>query len=559
MRSAASGYLRLAVRIGLGLVTFRLLYQSLSPEEFGFWTLLWAGFGYGILLDFGFGYAAQKRVAELSVHQDWAHLSEVLSTILCVYLLSAAAAALLGLVFAGPLVDLFNVSPANRETFRIVLQIFVIGIGLAFPLGLFPEILLGQQRMSTAYNIATLSIAANFIAVVLSVWLHLSFITLVILGLLCVLIPWAIAAWVALRHMPRVRLSPALFSRRVMIETTRFSVYAYLSALGNLVRNKADPPILSSLLGIAAVSPYQAGAKIGDMFGMLTRQVADVLSPTAAHLHARGDSEGLRQMLIDGLRFSVLAATPLYLVIAASMDGLLQLITGDAAPSPTMYWTGQLLLLWNYSLTLTHWVFKRMFFMAGQERRMMWQGVAEALANVILSIALTWGLRSILGVALGSVIPTIAFGWGILWGWAAKEAGVSRWQLLRIIVLPAWKGCLPLITTAAVLRLQPWWLSQASTPVVLAEAGTLAIVGLLGIWKLSLSPAERKDLAARLASRHFIPGLTDPDPATPDSDGAGRAHQDSTNTIPTPVQIAESATLKAGKPSVSPSRRTRWK
>jgi O-antigen/teichoic acid export membrane protein len=70
-KSTLSGYVRIVVRMGLGLVSFRLLFQGLDQEEFGFWSLLWAIFGYGILLDFGFGYAAQKRVAELSVKKDW--------------------------------------------------------------------------------------------------------------------------------------------------------------------------------------------------------------------------------------------------------------------------------------------------------------------------------------------------------------------------------------------------------------------------------------------------------------------------------------------------------
>ena len=75
-KSTLSGYVRIVVRMGLGLVSFRLLFQGLDQEEFGFWSLLWAIFGYGIRLDVGFGYAAQKRVAELSVKKDWAESNE---------------------------------------------------------------------------------------------------------------------------------------------------------------------------------------------------------------------------------------------------------------------------------------------------------------------------------------------------------------------------------------------------------------------------------------------------------------------------------------------------
>ena len=501
VKSTISGYVRIVARMVLGLVTFRLLYQGLNAEQFGFWSLLWAIFGYGILLDFGFGYAAQKRVAELSVKKDWDQLSRVLSSIVGFYCLAAAVAVALGIICSGPLVDLFKVSPANREDFRVVMMVFLAGIGLAFPLGVFPEILQGQQRLVLANNLSLATTVANFVCVVLVFRLKLGFLTLVVLALSCVVAPYLLAAWLALRHMPGVRLSPRLFSKRALFQTGKFSVFAYLNMLGNVLRNKADQPVISSILGVAAVTPYQAGGKIGDMFGQLTKQIADVLSPTAAHLHAKGDTAGLRQMLIGGMRFSILGATPLYVLCAVYMDGLIRLLTGVKQPAVEMIWVGQLLLFWYYSLVLTHWVFKRMFLMAGQERRMMWQGVAEAFCNLALSIGLTLALRSMVGVALGSVIPTVLFGWGLLWGWAAKEAQLTRWALFRRVVLPAWIGCLPMIALAALLRLQPFWHSASNTFLLLGEGAVVGLAGLAGLWQLGLTPEDRESFTSKFAGK----------------------------------------------------------
>jgi O-antigen/teichoic acid export membrane protein len=498
VRSTISGYVRIVARMLLGLVTFRLLYQGLSAEQFGFWSLLWAIFGYGILLDFGFGYAAQKRVAELSAKQDWDQLSRVLSSIIGFYVLAAVVAVALGIACSDPLVDLFKVSPANHAAFRLVLIIFLSGIGLAFPLGVFPEILQGQQRLVLANNLSLVTTGANFLCVVLVFKFQLGFVTLVVLALACVVVPYLMAAWLALRHMPGVRLSPALFSKQALLHTGKFSIFAYFNMLGNVLRNKADQPVISSILGVAAVTPYQAGSKIGDMFGQLTKQIADVLSPTAAHLHAKGDAVALRQMLIGGMRFSILGATPLYVLCFAYMDGLIRLLTGVKHPTAEMLWVGQLLLFWYYSLVLTHWVFKRMFLMAGQERRMMKQGVAEALSNLALSIGLTVAMRSMVGVALGSVIPTVFFGWFVLWGWAAKEAQLSRWQLFCRVVLPAWAGCLPMVALAAALRLQPWWASGSNTFLVLGEGACVGAVGFAGLWRFGLTAADRERISRKL-------------------------------------------------------------
>ena len=499
--SALSGYARLVVRMGLGLVTFRLLYQGLTSEQFGFWSLLWAIFGSGILLDFGFGYAAQKRVAELTVRKDWDQLSRVLSTIFFFYFFSALVAVGAGLLLSGPLITLFKVGAEHREEFRRVLSIFLVGIGLAFPLGIFPEVLQGQQRITTANNLHMLSTTANFIVVACAVGFKLSFTQLVLLSVLCVVIPYAWAARLAFARMPGVRIRPSLFSKATMFDTGRFSLFAYANTLSNVLRNKADQPVISSTLGVAAIAPFQAGSKVGEMFGQLTRQIADVLSPTAAHLHAKGDKAALAEMLLNGMRYSVLAATPLYILSAAYMEGVIRLLTGVRTPTPEMLWSGQLLLFWYYSLVMTHWVFKRMFMMAGQERRMMIQGVTEAAINLTLSIGLTIALKSIVGVALGSVIPTAVIGWGWLWGWAAHEAQTTRWSLFRTVVLRTWLGCIPMLILVAALRFQPWWPSADNTLLLIAEGGLAGVTGLAGLWRFSLDTEERERFAGQLARK----------------------------------------------------------
>jgi fumarate reductase subunit D len=55
------------------------------------------------------------------------------------------------------LIQLFDVSPVNHDEFRIAMIVFFAAIGLAFPLGIFPEILRGQQRISLANNIITIA------------------------------------------------------------------------------------------------------------------------------------------------------------------------------------------------------------------------------------------------------------------------------------------------------------------------------------------------------------------------------------------------------------------
>ena len=68
-RNTATNYLGVVTRIGSGLVLFRLLFQHMDHEQFGYYSLLWSLFGYAILLDFGLGVAVQKAVARKIRHR----------------------------------------------------------------------------------------------------------------------------------------------------------------------------------------------------------------------------------------------------------------------------------------------------------------------------------------------------------------------------------------------------------------------------------------------------------------------------------------------------------
>ncbi len=502
--NSVSNYTRTVVGMVVGLLSFRMLYQALGKEEFGFWALLWSVFGYGILLDFGFGFAAQKRVAELSARKEWHELSRVLSTILFFYTGMAAVIAVVVLLFSGQIIGWFGVSPAKTEEFRKVLVLFFVGIGLAFPMGIFPEILRGQQRLRLANNLVSITLLLRLAFTAWAIKAGWSFTTIVFITLFFALAPDFMSGLVALRGMPEVRLSPKLFSVGLMRETLSFSLFAYLATATNIVLGKTDQIVLGAVLTVGAVAVYQAGAKIAEVFNQFTRQVQDTLSPAAAHLHATGDRAALADLLLNSMRWSVLIATPLYLLCAFYLGELLRLLTGDRVVAPETYWVGQVLLAWFYTTILTHSVSKRIFMMCGHERRLMWLGLAEAGANLGLSIALVLTFRSVVAVAVGSFIPTLYFGWFKLWPWMAREAGLSGGTLFRRTALPAWIASGPMVVVLVLLKFVVLAPGGSPLAAMFIEGAVAGLVAIFGIWRGALHPEERKNLLTRFGRIPFI-------------------------------------------------------
>lgn len=503
-----TGYAVIATRMLVGLVTFRVLYQGLSAEEFGFWSLLWAIIGFGIVVDFGFGYSVRKRVAEHSAKQEWQELSEVLSTVLGAYALSACLIFAVGALFSWPLMEVFQVSPQNQAEYRLVFLTFLGGSAILFPLGIFPEVLNGQQRLVLLNLLGIGGTLLNLTVVASVVWLDLGLTILVVGALGIAMLGSIVAAVLGMQRMPQVRIGPRYFSMKALRETSKFSVFAYLNTLSVVADQKAAQPAVSSVFGVATLPPFQAGAKLGELVGLMMQQIGKVLSPTAAHLHATGDVDSLRKMLLKGIRFNSLLGALMCIPTCAYIEGILRITTGEETPSMAMVATGLFYIAALYSKSITHTVYIEIYMMAGRERHLMLQGVCETLVSLAAGVGAMLYLRgqvpdtlAAVGMGFGTLFASTLVGWLLMWTWVGHAAGTSRTRVFLTAVLPTWVGALPMVLAIAALRYQPFWQSGGTTVSTLAEGTVVGLIGIAGMWKWTLTPQEREWFSHLLSKR----------------------------------------------------------
>lgn len=507
--NTSTNYIRMVLRLVLGLLMFRMLFPvedaagnhigGLSKEEFGFWALLWSVFGYGILMDFGLGLAAQKKVAELTVHKKWDELSQALSTIIYFYAISGIIIVIFTLLSSHWLISIPRIDdPTYREPFRKVLVYFLCFIGLSFPTGISIEILYGQHRIALANNLASIASVANFVVVMIGLKHGWGLMEIMLSAMMSALIPSVIGGWMGLRSLPNVKILPSLFSRKMLRETMGFSIFAYIGLVTQLIMQQTDRLILSVMLSVAAVAIYQAGAKVADIFWAFTSQMPETVSPAAAHFQATGDRGALQRLLADSTRFNVMLATPLYIMCACFMEGLLHLLTKGQAFQGETFWVGQLLLLWCYTIIITHSISKKIFMMCGHEKRLTQLSVAEAIFNLVLSVTLVLVFKNVIAVAVGSLIPSLIIGWGYLWPWAAKDAGVKGGQLAAHVLFRNWRACLPLLAFAMACRAVPFLDFRDNIVLFFVEGAVAGAIAVGGVWKWALKPEERDKISSKL-------------------------------------------------------------
>ena len=453
-RNTASNYLRTVLRLASGLVLFRLTFQQLTTEQFGFYSLLWSLFGYTILLDFGLGFTAQKAVAEKTATGRIDELNELIATIFWTF--SATGVLLLITFVAGRPFFLAwtKVSAENMATFSPAYLVFIAGMACAFPVGIFPEMLRGLQRIDLANWISIGATLVNLVllgAALLAGW---PFATIVLISVATTVAPNALAWFLVRPRIPGLSLHPRHFRLRAIRGVLSFSLVAYLITFTNLIMSRTDQAVISFTLGIGLVALYQAGYKVSEMFGMFSVQMQDALTPAAAQLNILGDRSGLRELLVRSTRLTLVVVVPLYALSAAYLEPLIRLLTGLKAVDTATFWVGQTLLLATFSSLVTNSCAKRILMMCGWEKRLLLVSLLDATANLVLSIALVYRL-GVLGVAVGTLIPTLLVGWLWMLPMTAQFAETSVAAWLGEVVGPIWK---PLAAGLVVLAAL-WWLA----------------------------------------------------------------------------------------------------
>jgi O-antigen/teichoic acid export membrane protein len=203
---------------------------------------------------------------------------------------------------------------------------------------------------------------------------------------------------------------------------------------------------------VSFVALYQAGYKVSEMFGMFSGQMQDALTPAAARLNIQRDMGGLRDLLLRSTQLTLLLTVPLYGLSAAYLDPLIRTLTGLKEVDSATFWVGQSLLFATFSSLVTNSCSKRILMMCGWEKKLLVLSLVDAFANLVLSLVLVRPL-GVLGVAIGTMIPTVLIGWLWVVPLTARFSELSLGRFIRETFGPV---ATPLFAGAAMLGALLW-------------------------------------------------------------------------------------------------------
>ena len=484
-RNAIGVYAVYAAAIVSGLLVTPIVIHSIGKSAFGVWSFIGSVTIYLSILDFGVGPSVVRFAAEARGRGADRDLNEVAATGLAMYALIGAVTLPVGVALAFVIPAAVGAPHNLVWDARITTLLVVVALAARFPLGLFNNLLVAQQRwdLQNLANFVSTALYAALVAILMPRYGGL--VLLGVLTLATTLLRLVLPLFWLKRELPALRIARSLVTRRRLRELAAFSSSNFLVHVAQKIVFSTDVVVVGIVLGSAASGVYSVPAKLFALVFGIGTAVTSLMFPAFAELEGAGARERQRRLLLVGLR----VGTALMLVLALPLlfipDLLIRAWIGGGfhGSYAVMAILAGVLLVHQPIYVLTQFLIAR-----ARQRQVAVVSIVVTLANLALSFVLAW-VWGLPGVAVSTLVTDAAMLAWLVPRVAAPAATTSSLVLLRAV----WRPVVPAAVAAlAVLVL----LARAWEPRTLLAFVPFGLVwaGVAGaaIWQVGLAATERE-------------------------------------------------------------------
>ena len=490
-RNVGTRYALIIINALIGLVVLPFNVSHLGKGDYGLWMLVASLTTYFTIIELGYGGAVVRFVAEYKARKDAGALNELLSTMFFLYCAMGVACYLLAVAGAALLPYVFNLTPEQVRTGRIVLLIIAVQVSLYFPFSVFGGVINGFERyyvnnvVATGFNIATA------IVNVVVLWLGYGLVELVIATTLMRVMPLWFYRSNAYSVFPELQLRWSLFRRSRLREVTGFSAYLAVIDWSARLTYATDTFYLGIFMNTAAVAVYAIAQRLSEALLRMTNQLHTFLFPAVVYHAVEGRTERQQELMVTANRFQLAIAVCLCGGIAAVADVLIPAWVGPGFEGSVL--AVQILA---FVVVLRAWMAMPSTVLKGNDQHKYLAKIASvgAVANLLLSIPLvkSWGIP---GVAVGTAVPVFISCAVFIFPRACRQVGLTLFSAYRAIVWPAvWPALVAITLLASTRHFVPMRLTF-----VLAHLAVGGLVYAALFFRFGLSRPERTWMTGAVA------------------------------------------------------------
>jgi O-antigen/teichoic acid export membrane protein len=482
LKNISANWIQTLLTVVVTYVLMPFSLHALGREPYGTWILITAITSYLSLLIIGVPAASVRFIAKHAAAGDLPAMNRAIANCAALYLFLGVVAFVTGLglfawfeaAYAIPAGLVFDA----KLSFSLVILYVSTGFLLQLPYGIMSAhedfvarnlVMIGSLLIRLVLTLALLSWRPSM------AWLAL-------VQLLCSSFEFVVAMTICRKRYPGVVMSPFRSDYLGIRQILAFSVFVLFLQVGNQLGFQTDSIVIGRMMAIDQIPFFSVASSLALYLMEFVISIAAVVMPAAVRLETQGRHEELRQMYLKWSKivFSLALLPGLYLIVLGPR--FISWWIGDAAfEKPAgdvliVLMTANLVFLpmRGVSMPLLMGIGKP----AGPALAFMLTGVVNLGLSIVL--ARPFGL---VGVALGTAIPNIAFALGVM-VLTCRQIQVPIWQFARYVWLKAVVGTIP---SMALL----WWARsvldvRGFLPLFVAGlgmVGTFALTWLLFVYR----------------------------------------------------------------------------
>ena len=434
--------------MAVGLFLSPFIIHRLGNVAYGVWVLAIGVVAYLGLLDLGMQSAVLRFVSKGHTQNDHQGASEAISAALWVRLQISALILVLsaGLAAVFPLV--FKVPAELAGDARKAILLTGVKMAITMSIGVVAGVLSALNRYDLQNYLSIVQTAVRVIGVVAVLRTGHGIVAIAVCELIAVLIYNALLVWVAHRLYPQLQILLNRPKRETLKRIWTYSSYAFLTTVAIQLIYQTDYIVVGKFVSVAAVTYYAIGYSLCSYTSQAINSMGATFVPAASTYEAAGDTNSLLMLYKNGTRATLAVSLPILITLMVRGRSFIGLWMGPQYSHRSG--TVLIILCSAYLFAFANRTAQAIAF--GVEKHKMgaiW-ATGEGITNLALSIVLVHRY-GIYGVAIGTMVPSLAVNL-VLWpGYISKLVGLSYSEVVWKVWAPVYLSSIPFaIATYAV-------------------------------------------------------------------------------------------------------------
>lgn len=465
------------------------LVTHLGATNYGAWVMIGSLTGYFGLLDLGIRGSVGRYVAFYRAQHDDRAVNEIVSAAL-VMLTVAGILGLLGTLAAGFWADsLIGQDFDPSELFSVQFANLLCGVNLALllPLSVFEGILWGCQRFDRLNYVRIPADAARGLLCALAVAGGGSLVALSAVSLAITVVGGAAKLMMALKSAPELRLRLVRVDRHRAKEVISFGIWNSLRTLATMIPARVTPLLVGVLLSVSLVAPLSIAARLIACASAILVAATGVITPIATALHAQKARGHEHQLLLDGGKYSMAAASLFLALFVLLGKPLIHLWVG---PDLALAYPLLAIMAVGRWASMSQVVTRGIITAQNKHKPLALATVSQAVVTLLLGLVLMrwWSVQGLVAaIALGDAV--CEGGFSLVYG--CRILSFSPTRYLRAVTSVSLAA---LAVPCGLLVAATWWRPVSGWVDLVVYGATFSVLSVAAvIWVI-----ERPDLGAWL-------------------------------------------------------------